>query len=922
SRVKLESGANAQDTTLPSGSNVSASGAVQGSCGSGSSSSSTAKIAPTVKKVSARGRRKSNRHPSRGSARVGETVAFAGQCSVDAVAHDGSMVSRDPCGTTSVAKPKTPARIPASAPPVLQDTPPTAVPDWNLSLHDAKERKRDEINEERSQQIEGLSVGPVKLQVWVKDDTITPPSTRTDPSSASHFRNLAKKLFAVISKTHGEADLCQAIIDSGLCQNLHPTDTHIIMGKDINAPHQVYAPDFALLSALLPADMDPALRAMVVLDMMEVWGDQKANNEDSHGGLSGSVRFKTRDTPTSRHSRGQFTSYSIVMFSNSFRTSVQAFLIMGDDARLFRFDRAGVIYTELFKWRQTPNLLRFLSSVDAMTPAQRGRDTSVSSIEYRSKEATRARKVLRKAMAAHDLPHGITEDAVFPDDGTHLNMFLQYRSDTRTFHRIVAHHPMEYNTSNSLTSDGARYWTAVDIDHDIVLSMKEYWRPCLPGLPSETERQARLNDAGVPHIPHVYFGSDVPNDSDKLYARYESTNRRPLSIEEHNSLTYQSTYTDQFCNAHPEVQRKASDLGGKPNERVEVIPRRLHRVFYETVFRKLETFRSAKELVEVMHDVSEAHSKAYDVGILHRCITASSIRIDSSGRGLLTNWDQSIFWRTQSTTARTKERPHSWAFLSARFLMDPSESPYLLQDDIESIIHILHYFALRFLPLCGEGDTLLIPRQKILHALRAVYGEAYVDHEGRIRGGHFKGSLLSGKLSILNWADMEGFIQPGPLWDLLVETRRLFRDIYDLDPEPPSSKGAKDPETLAKYNQDVAECTRLRDKAKENLQSSEPLLELFAEFLSDEYSNHWSTTGGEPGDQFPVNDRAPYGPRAFQRQHATSTTTGSKRPRPSDYESGTGNLKRQKQTGLLEDEDDVFGPRSGSVATSGVSKKR
>ncbi|KZV69510.1 hypothetical protein PENSPDRAFT_580865, partial [Peniophora sp. CONT] len=126
---------------------------------------------------------------------------------------------------------------------------------------------------------------------------------------------------------------------------------------------------------------------------MELWADQKATHEDPCGGLSGTVRFKTRDIDIARQSRGQFITYSIVMFSNSFRTCVYSFVIMGHKARLFRFDRAGVLYSELFDWRNTGHLLSFVSCFDAMTPAQRGRDTSVKMIGPQSKNAKLARKI-------------------------------------------------------------------------------------------------------------------------------------------------------------------------------------------------------------------------------------------------------------------------------------------------------------------------------------------------------------------------------------------------------------------------------------------------------------------------------------------------------------------------------------------------
>ncbi|KZV69509.1 hypothetical protein PENSPDRAFT_554532, partial [Peniophora sp. CONT] len=93
-----------------------------------------------------------------------------------------------------------------------------------------------------------------------------------------------------------------------------------------------------------------------------------------------------------------------------------------------------------------------------------------------------------------------------------------------------------------------------------------------------------------------------------------------------------------------------------------------------------------------------AHANAYsEAKILHRAITPSSIRIDEKGRGRLTNWDQSIYWEEvrMLTSALSK---HTWQFISANQQLNPNSRPHLLCDDLESIVLILIYYALRYLP--------------------------------------------------------------------------------------------------------------------------------------------------------------------------------------------------------------------------------
>ncbi|KAI0310813.1 hypothetical protein OF83DRAFT_1032250, partial [Amylostereum chailletii] len=57
---------------------------------------------------------------------------------------------------------------------------------------------------------------------------------------------------------------------------------------------------------------------------------------------------------------GQLLSYAMLMFENTHRVFVFSVVIMEEEARLFRWDRSGAIFSERFNWQTTSYLAEFL----------------------------------------------------------------------------------------------------------------------------------------------------------------------------------------------------------------------------------------------------------------------------------------------------------------------------------------------------------------------------------------------------------------------------------------------------------------------------------------------------------------------------------------------------------------------------------
>ncbi|EPQ50692.1 hypothetical protein GLOTRDRAFT_12138, partial [Gloeophyllum trabeum ATCC 11539] len=89
--------------------------------------------------------------------------------------------------------------------------------------------------------------------------------------------------------------------------------------------------------------------------------------------------------------------------------------------------------------------------------------------------------------------------------------------------------------------------------------------------------------------------------------------------------------------------------------------------------------------------------------ILHRDISAGNIlivrkTIDDTGRvasrGLLNDWDLSKSTVEGNDQPRRPERTGTWQFMSGRLASNLSK-PHLLPDDLESVLHVVIYEAIR-----------------------------------------------------------------------------------------------------------------------------------------------------------------------------------------------------------------------------------
>jgi hypothetical protein len=75
---------------------------------------------------------------------------------------------------------------------------------------------------------------------------------------------------------------------------------------------------------------------------------------------------------------GRITAYATAILSTQYRTHLFMVLIVGEYARLIRWDRGGAVVTKRICFNDEPHLFDFLIRYDIASPKNRGHDSTIS----------------------------------------------------------------------------------------------------------------------------------------------------------------------------------------------------------------------------------------------------------------------------------------------------------------------------------------------------------------------------------------------------------------------------------------------------------------------------------------------------------------------------------------------------------------
>ena len=269
---------------------------------------------------------------------------------------------------------------------------------------------------------------------------------------------------------------------------------------------------------------------------------------------------------------GQLIAYATALHHSRFRVFSFGVVLFGEMGRLLRWDHSGVVYTEAFKWKTQPDTLcEFFWRLNFLSPVDRGYDTTVTRVMADDDEAKAALSKLRSYEGW--------------EEGEKLEISDLYRflvhDDCATDGNLKS-----YITPGAIWDTDERFgrctfgYIAYDVASSKLVYLKDFWRTDLPRIQKEGDVYRKLHEANVSHIPALGPAGDVPLSP-------EHARTFPLAV--------QRTKTQDYIN---EPGRRVEWFPGRP--RVE--PYVHYRLVLETLGQPLNTFKSTRQLCEVIRD--------------------------------------------------------------------------------------------------------------------------------------------------------------------------------------------------------------------------------------------------------------------------------------------------------------------------------
>lgn len=207
--------------------------------------------------------------------------------------------------------------------------------------------------------------------------------------------------------------------------------------------------------------------------------------------------------------RGQLATILAAISARQFRTAVFMIYLRDPDVRLIRADRAGVLVSEAINFRVDPHpLATFLGAFGRATREERGFDGSAKMLTVPSDpEAVKTKQNPGNADYPDWSPKPwnplweVTVPSSIQDDdvrGGHGRQVLVWNA---------------LGPAKSLTGRATSCYEAWDVAARKRCFLKNYWRPDVSNMESESTIIQTLREKGVKRIPVLLAGDDVsPSD--------------------------------------------------------------------------------------------------------------------------------------------------------------------------------------------------------------------------------------------------------------------------------------------------------------------------------------------------------------------------------------------------------------------------
>jgi len=375
-----------------------------------------------------------------------------------------------------------------------------------------------------------------------------------------------------------------AIRESGLCPDLQFKNTTTL-------PTQIFRnkPDISVISC--PRNPDSASGQK--WGIVELWIENKRKGEDPFIQIEELQRNPKATchvdwTNSAYKTCGQLIDYATSHHRSQFRVFSFSVFVIEDTFRLLRWDRSGIIYTELSKLANE-YLFEFLWRFNHLSPVDRGHDTTVCPAD--DNEALLALPKLRtypkfENVQTKDLHRILVWDDRSPDDGPR---------------RYIT--PSAKWATDALIGRATFGYIAFDVERGELVYLKDFWRVDHPEIQKEGDVYRELHEAGVRNIAKMGRAGDVRSTTNDGQVRASVQRTRPYDYLNHS-----------WCPGRPVVE-----------------PYVHYRLVLVTVGMPLNRFKSTRQLCEVIRDgiVGKAGfpnvtPQTDHVNSSHRCVQQDS----------------------------------------------------------------------------------------------------------------------------------------------------------------------------------------------------------------------------------------------------------------------------------------------------------
>ncbi|KAK7688393.1 hypothetical protein QCA50_008766 [Cerrena zonata] len=364
-------------------------------------------------------------------------------------------------------------------------------------------------------------------------------------------------------------------------------------------------------------------------------------------------------------------------------------LIMGDYARLLRFDPSCIAVSQVIPYRIDPRpLIDFILRYSTMSPVERGYDPTVSPACDAEKALfwERMKEYLEKVKGDNLRKHPDVETL-----GDNI-VKIQVHDASGGIHSYLACKPPSAPINYSPCGRLSRGFIATpapasvaDKDEDTceteqpelekgkLFWLKDCWRSDV--LEAEARVYAHLKANNVPNLPEIYYAGDVLIGADP-----------------------QETLNDTL------LSDPSTDSWRLPTG---IINHMIHYRILQELLIPIDEVENVKELLYAGRDVMITLACAFHRAKLHHCdiskgnIMLPQTRRGDGSRGILIDWDHAKRIGLEAAGDSPILRSETWQFLSIQLLTDATK-PHDIFDDIQSLFWSLLYVGVSCFKFTGN----------------------------------------------------------------------------------------------------------------------------------------------------------------------------------------------------------------------------